>query len=69
MSELTLELHFAPSAVRKPQAHALPGTAFAADDLTDALELLCHALVGGDDVVKGVGDLADETDTVTGHTH
>ena len=33
-----------------------------ADDLADALELLRHALVGGDDLVEGVGDLALDAD-------
>jgi hypothetical protein len=37
------------------------------DHLADALELQRHALVGGDDLVESVGDLADETDPVTGH--
>ena len=31
------------------------------------LELLGHALVGGDDVVEGVGDLAHDAELVAGH--
>ena len=46
--------------------HALAGLALAADDLADALELLRHALVGGDDLVEGVGDLAADADLVAG---
>ena len=61
-------LHFAPGAVGKAQAHALTGPAVAADHLTDALELPGHALIGGDDFVERVGDLADEADAVPGHT-
>ena len=60
ISVLTERFHLAPGAAREAEAHALPGLAFAADDLADALELLRHALVGGDDVVEGVGDLAED---------
>ncbi len=48
---------------------ALPGLAFAADDLADALQLLRHALVGGDDLVEGVGDLALDAEVIAGHPH
>src|SRR6185437_1351631 len=34
--------------------------------LSDALELLRHALVAGGDLVEGIGDLADDADTVAG---
>ena len=61
--------HLAPGAVGKPEAHALPGAAFAADHLADPLELLGHALVGGDDLIEGVGDLAHDADAVAGHAH
>ena len=40
------------------EARALAGLAFFADGLADALQLARHLLVGGDDVVEGVGDLA-----------
>ncbi|MFZ8102684.1 hypothetical protein ACO1GT_14170, partial [Staphylococcus arlettae] len=33
------------------------------------LELLCHPLVGGDDFVEGVGDLALNPDVIAGHPH
>ena len=58
--------HLAPGAVRQAELDALAGLAFAADDLADALELLRHALVGGDDLVEGVGDLAEDADLVAG---
>ena len=47
--------------------HALLGLAFAADALADALELLRHALVGGDDLVERVGDLAFDAEPVARH--
>ena len=53
-------LHLAPGAVRQAELDALAGLAFAADDLADMFELLRHPLVGGDDLVEGVGDLAGE---------
>ena len=40
-----------------------------ADALADALELLRHALVGGDDLVERVGDLAVDADVIAGHAH
>ncbi|MGO8469877.1 hypothetical protein AB9F45_35690, partial [Rhizobium leguminosarum] len=41
--------------------HARARSPVPADHLTDMLELLGHALIGGDDVVEGIGDLAGET--------
>ncbi len=41
-------------------ANALLGLAFAADDLPDPVELLRHPIVGGDDVVEGIGDFAPQ---------
>ena len=61
--------HLAPGAVGKAEAHALAGPAFAAHHLPDPFELLGHALVGADDLVKGVGDLAHDADPVAGHAH
>ena len=61
--------HLAPGAAADAEAHALAGLAFPADDLADALELLGHALVGGDDLVEGVGDLADDADLIARHPH
>ena len=59
--------HLAPGAGREAELDALAGLALAADHLADALELLRHALVGGDDLVEGIGDLADQADMVAGH--
>src|SRR5205807_7337346 len=39
------------------------------DHLADMLELLRHSLIGGDDLVEGIGDLAGETDLVTRQPH
>src|SRR5215469_13907067 len=36
-----------------------------ADDLSGALELACQALIGGDYLVEGVGDLAGKTGVIT----
>ncbi len=44
--------------MREAELDALAGLAFAADDLADMFELLRHPLVGGDDLVERVGDLA-----------
>ena len=57
----------APPATPKP--HARARLAFAADDLADPLELLRHPLVGGDDLVEGVGDLALQADLVARHAN
>ena len=52
-----------------PKLDALAGLALAADDLPDMLELLRHALVGGDDLVEGIGDLAGEAGLVARQPH
>ena len=62
-------LHLAPGAVGKTEADALAGAALAPDHLADPLELLGHSLIGGDDIIEGVGDLADDADAVAGHAH
>jgi hypothetical protein len=61
--------HLAPGAVAKAELHALARLSFAAHDLADTLELLRHALVGGDDLVEGVGDLAQQADLTAGHAY
>ena len=53
--------------MRQAELDALLGLALAADALADALELLRHALVGGDDLVEGVGDLAFDAEPVARH--
>jgi hypothetical protein len=60
-------LHVCPRSARQVELDALPGLAFAADDLADVLQLLRHSLVGGDDFVEGVGDLALDADVIAGH--
>ena len=47
--------------MRESERHALVRKAFFTNNLTDALELVRHALVGNDDVVDGIGDLARQT--------
>ena len=61
--------HLAPSAARRTKFNALFGFPVAADDLADALKLHCHALIGGDDVIKGIGDLAFDADAIAGHAN
>ena len=58
--------HVPPRAGGQTEAHAGPRLALAADDLADAFELLRHALIGGDDVVERVGDLARYSGEVAG---
>ena len=61
--------HLTPGAIGQPEADTLAGPAFTAHHLTNPFELLGHALVGSDDLVKGVGDLAHDADAVAGHAH
>ena len=49
--------------------HPLTRLALAADDMADAFELLRHALVGSDDLVEGVGDLAEDADLAARHAY
>ena len=51
-------LHLTPCAVSDPERHALVSDAFLADHFADAMKLIRHALIAGDDVVEGVGNLA-----------
>src|SRR5262249_27729697 len=62
-------LHVGPGARGKAELDALPGLAFTADHLADALQLLRHAFIGGNDLVEGVGDLALDAEMVAGHAH
>ena len=43
--------------------------ALTSDDLSDALELLRHAIIGRDDLVEYVGNLALDAGAVHGHPH
>ena len=45
----------------------MTGLAFPADQRAGALELLRHALIGGDDLVEGFGDLAGDAFVIAGH--
>src|SRR5262249_13466128 len=62
-------LHLAPGTAGDTKAHGLAVSPFATDDLADALQLLRHALIGGDDLIEGVGDLADDPDPVAGQAN
>src|SRR6185312_5053488 len=59
--------HLAPGAAGELEFHAMARLALAADDLPGALQFLGHALVGGDDLIEGLGNLADEAFVVGGH--
>ena len=60
-------LHVGPRAAGEVEFDPLPGLSLAADDLADALQLLRHALVGGDDLIERVGDLALDPEMVARH--
>jgi hypothetical protein len=62
-------LHRAPAAAAPLHREPVARLALAPDDLTGALELIGHALVGDHDLVEGVGDLADQTCLVAGQTN
>ncbi len=51
------------------ELHPLARLSFAAHDLPDALELPRHALIGGDDLIEGVGDLAQEAYLTAGQAN
>jgi len=60
--------HLAPRAARNPEPHALLGLSFLADALTDSFQLLRHALIGGDDFVERIGNLALDAESVARHS-
>ena len=62
-------LHLAPGALAAAEADAVADLARLADQLADAFELGGHPVVGGDDGVEGVGDLAGEADAVAREAH
>ena len=62
-------LHLAPGAAREAEFHAMTGLALAPDQLADALELLGHALIGCNDVIESIRDLAEEAVFLAGHPH
>src|SRR4029077_5374325 len=54
------DFHLAPRAARLLESHAFARAALLADHLADAIEFASHLLIGGDDVVERIGDLASE---------
>ena len=65
-----IELSIAPHAPeRRSIGDAMAGLAFLADHLAGALQLARHALVGRDDLVERVGDLAADAGLVAGQPH
>src|SRR6185437_7473685 len=62
-------LHLAPGAARQAEFYAVARLAFAADDFARAFELVRHTLIGRDDLVEGVGDLADNAVVVPRHAY
>ena len=62
-------LHIGPGATGQPEPDALSRLALAPDHLSDALELLRHPLVGGDDLIERIGDLAVDSEVIPGHAH
>jgi hypothetical protein len=61
--------HFAPRAVRNAEFDAVAGFAFATDDFSDALELLCHSFVGSNDLVEGVGNFSEHSLVLDAHSY
>ena len=37
--------------------------------MADALQLLRHSLIGGDDLIECIGDLALDAEMIAGHSH
>ena len=63
------DFHVVPRAAALLDADALAGLAFFADRLANALQLQRHLLVGGDDLVEVVGDLAGQSGPGDGQAH
>ncbi len=59
--------HLAPGAAGKAEFDALAGPPLASDFLAHALKLLGNALVGGCNLVEGVGDLALQSVLIADH--
>ena len=47
----------------------MTGLPFTPDDLTDPLDLLGHALIGCNDVIESIRDLAEKAVFLAGHSH
>ena len=63
------DFHLAPGAFRLVKSRALPRFPLFAHDLPDALELLSHLLVSGNDLIERVGDLAFEPRPMAWEAH
>src|SRR5262249_13600844 len=61
--------HLSPGAAGFPEVYTVSDLAFASQRLADLLELLRQALIGSDDLVEGVGNLAGESHSVARHPH
>ena len=61
--------HVGPGAAGKAELDALPGFSFPADDLTDPLQLLRHALVGGHDFIERIGNFSFDPEMIAHHSH
>jgi hypothetical protein len=61
--------HLAPRPFRLVESRAFPRFPLLAHDLPDALELFSHLLVGGDDLIERIRDLALQPRPVTREAH
>ena len=61
--------HVAPGPGGDAEADALARLPSLPTTWPDVLELLGYALVVGDDLIEGIGDLADEARRLAGHAH
>ena len=52
--------HIDPGAARRAETHPCPGLPFPTDSLADQLQLLSHPLIGGNDIIERIGDLASQ---------
>src|SRR5204863_243231 len=59
--------HAAPGAARQAEPHPLAGAALLANHFAHLLQLVGHALISGDDIVEGTGNLADDAIVMTGN--
>ena len=63
------DFDLSPSASGFMKARTLPGSAFLANRLANTFQLLCHLLIGGDDLVESVGNLTFQTCPRTRQAH
>src|SRR5207245_2108988 len=62
-------LHVAPRALREAEACARARLALAADDVSDAFDLFRYSLVGRNNVVERISDLAYDTFFIARQAH